>query len=290
MILKTKIIDAYLNRENVEEFKEHWIYSSIGQGEFKGKNIFTIPSKEMYEQVREMYKEIEKEILNFEPYNIEIWSRLFPKWKDDLKEIEIYLIIGLPEPNDATVIPNLEGKNVIIFDLGCWVKYLGKVNITELVRNLLTHEICHILISKNIPEIDFDYENGTYLSKLNSLVFNEGVAHLLAYNSNICDVEWRGNEHTSIKLKSLLKLKEALSEDNIEKQNTYLYDAVFGNFYDKYGGMIGMMYFADIYMETGVQGLANEYKAGYKDITTRILKRYEEIKGENYGGRSKNTR
>lgn len=271
MILKTKIIDAYLNREDVEEFKEHWIYSSIGQGEFKSKNLFTIPSKEMYEQVREIYKEIEKEILNFEPYNIEIWSSLFPNWKDYSKEIEIYLIIGLPEPNDATVIPNLEGKNVIIFDLGCWVKYLGKVNIKELVRNLLTHEICHILISKNIPEIDFDYENGTYLSKINSLVFNEGVAHLLSYNANICDVDWRGNEHTNIKLKSLLKLKEALSENNIEKQNTYLYDAVFGDYYDKYGGMIGMMYLADIYIETGVQGLVNEFKAGYKDISLPLV-------------------
>lgn len=35
-------------------------------------------------------------------------------------------------------------------------------------------------------------------------------------------------------------------------------------------------------METGIQGLANEFKAGYKDIITRILKRYEEIKVENH--------
>ncbi|WP_177199375.1 hypothetical protein [Clostridium frigidicarnis] len=41
-----------------------------------------------------------------------------------MERVEVYLTIGLPEPNDETVIKSPLGNNVIVLDLGCWTKYL----------------------------------------------------------------------------------------------------------------------------------------------------------------------
>ena len=84
-----------------------------------------------------------------------------------LQGIEVYLIVGLSEPNDAAVIKDPSGKNVVILDLGCWKKYLGHTDITKLFRNLLTHECCHICIQNSNPIIDKDYEDGSYKDKFN---------------------------------------------------------------------------------------------------------------------------
>lgn len=274
LILHTEIIDTYLNGNNIEKFKNHWIYNTVGQGDSKDKNIFTMPSMEDTAIVRKIYIEAQNCLADFKPLNSELWSCLFPEWKRILDNIEVYFIVGLPEPNDATVIPDPSGKNVIILDLKCWVKYYKKTNITDLIRNLITHECCHICIGKMFPQIDSDYENGTYLEKLNSMIFNEGFAHLVSYNQNICSVDWHEKKLTEVKEKSLSKLKSAVLENDTSKQNDYLYTAMFGQYYDKFGCMIGMLYIADIYTSHGKNGLKNEFTLGYKTIISRILKYY----------------
>ena len=62
--------------------------------------------------------------MDFQPFNRELWDILFQNWRLVLERVEVYLTIGLPEPNDATVIKSPLGNNVIVLDLGCWTKYL----------------------------------------------------------------------------------------------------------------------------------------------------------------------
>lgn len=274
MKVDTHIVDSFLAMENIDKFKNYWIYKTIGQGEFKYKNVFSKPSSAAMEDIQMIYNEIKQCLLDFEPFNRELWDILFPNWVSLLQNVEIYLIVGLPEPNDATVIKNPSGTNVIVLDLGCWAKYLRNTNITQLVRNIITHEFCHICIQGENPAIDRDYENGDYLTKFNSLVFNEGLAHLLSFCENINNYDWNNPKISEVKSKSLLRFKEAIVESETEKQNSYLYDAMFGNYYDKFGCIIGMLYFSDIYQKYKSQGLLDEYTAGHKDIIKKILNFY----------------
>lgn len=275
MILHTEIIDSYLKGENLDKFKDFWIYSKLGEGENKGKNIFTMPLKENVETVGKIYDEVKRCLYDFKPFNSEIWDLLFPDYRDFLGSTNVYIIVGLPEPHDATVTSDEDGKNVIIFDLNCWVKYYGKMNIENLVRNLVTHESCHMLIGKAFDSIDSDYENGTYLEKMNSLVFNEGFAHLVSYSENINKVDWHEKKLLDVKQKSLSTLRKAFLENNISKQNEYLYNAMYGKYYDKFGCMAGLLYLVDIYTKRGKDGLSCEFHSGYKNIISRILNYYK---------------
>lgn len=274
MKLNSQIVDSYFADENIDKFKNYWIYQTISQDEFKGKDIFSKPSLEKMESIRVIYDEIKKCLVKFEPFNREIWDILFPNWEAILQEVNIYLIVGLPEPNDAKVIKSPFGNNVIVLDLGCWAKYLGHRDITQLVRGLVTHECCHICIQANNAQIDKDYEGGDYLKKFNSLVFNEGLAHLLSFCEDINSYDWDNTKISEVKLKSLSKLKEAIEEIETEKQDSYLYNAVSGNYYYKFGCMAGMLYFSDIYQKHKNMGLLDEYSAGHKSIISRIFNFY----------------
>lgn len=274
MNLNTQIIDSYLAGEDIDKFKDHWIYWNVGKGEYKGKNVFKKTPYENRQNIQKLYTEVKQCLVHFEPFNRELWDILFQNWTSILEEIEVYLTVGLPEPNNAAVIKSPLGSNAIILDLGCWTKYLGHTDITRLVRNLITHECSHICIQSSNLIIDRDYENGSYLMKFNSLVFNEGLAHLLSFCENINNYDWNNSKIIEVKSKSLSKLKEAIEECETEKQNSYLYDAVYGNYYDKFGCMIGMLYFADIYQKSKSKGLLNEYIAGHKNIIPRILNFY----------------
>lgn len=274
MILDAQIVDTYLAQGNIDKFKTHWIYTAVGQGKFKGKNIFTKPSSRNSQNVKMLYAEIKQCLAHFEPFNRGLWDILFKNWSSVLQRVKVYLTVGLPEPNDATVIKSPSGDNVIILDVGCWIKYLGHTDITQLVRNIITHECCHICIQADIPIINSDYESGTYLMKLNSLVFNEGLAHLLSFCEDINSYDWNNSEISDVKSRSLSKLREAVAEPKTEKQNLYLYNAMFGNYFDKFGCMIGMLYFREIYQKSKGEGLLKEYLAGHKNIIAKILNFY----------------
>lgn len=274
MNLNTEIVDCYLAGKNIDRFKNHWIYSSIGQGELKEKNIFKKPVIENMDNIQKLYDEVKSCLIDFQPFNKELWNILFENWKSVLENVDIYLTVGIPEPNDATVIKSPSGNNVIVLDLGCWTKYLNHTDITKLTRNLVTHECCHMCIQTHNPIIDIDYESGSYLEKFNSLIFNEGFAHLLSFCEDINNYDWNDNKINEVRSKSLTKLKKAVAEIDRKNQNSYLYDAMFGSYYDKFGCMVGMLYLLDIYKQSKSKGLLDEYKNGHKNIISRILNFY----------------
>lgn len=92
------------------------------------------------------------------------------------------LVVGCKEPNDAFVLKDLNERHHMIFDLLCWEKYVGKISLSKLSQNLLTHELFHVLIGKYYTDIEESEQFGNYINKLDAITFNEGFAHLVSYN------------------------------------------------------------------------------------------------------------
>lgn len=275
MKIHEEIIQAFLRGDDLEKYKEHWIYRTAGQGEEKNKTVFALPDPAKRDTAAEIYEEVVACVRRFEPYNLPLWNALIPDWPDLLDRVDVHLIAGLPEPNDATVLPGPDGTNAIILDLACWTQYAGSITAEELARNIVTHEGMHICIGSRFPQIDRDYEQGSYRVQLDSLVFNEGFAHLVSYSPSIDETDWTGGKLPDIKRHSLSVLKKALGETDGKKQAVFLHDAVFGDYYSKFGCMIGMLYLADLYRNGGMDGLQREFSLGYPGIVDRILQHYE---------------
>lgn len=106
MKIVSDIIDAYLNNALLQNYKSHWIFEEIGRGDLKGKNTFYEPSYEQAfrESVSNIAELIKNELTTFVPSNAKIWDSLFSNWREIINNVDINLIIGLPEPYDSTVL------------------------------------------------------------------------------------------------------------------------------------------------------------------------------------------
>lgn len=253
------IIQSYIKKEGLAPYKSLWFYQEEGYSFYDPDS-----SNERIEIIKRIYQEIQKTVLNFIPANIQIWDALFKDWHTIINHVKVNLIIGYSEPNDATVMNNLQGDSEVIFDLGCWVKYYGKCNISEVVHNLLTHELCHVCINKLIPNISEAIESNDYVTNLDANTFHEGFAHLVSYNDkNIDEVDWNSEQMQLYKMNAKKTMKEAFKEENRIKQKDYLYKAIYGSYYDKYACMASMFFLADVWKKQGVVGLEKVFGQGY---------------------------
>lgn len=112
--------------------------------------------------------------MRFYSYNKRIWDILFRIGKKILDNIILDLVVGCKEPNDAFVLKDLNERHHMIFDLLCWEKYVGKISLSKLSQNLLTHELFHVLIGKYYTDIEESEQFGNYINKLDAITFNEG--------------------------------------------------------------------------------------------------------------------
>lgn len=159
---------------------------------------------------------------------------------------------------------NPQGDSEVILDLGCWIKYYGKVDVSELVHNLLTHELCHVCINELIPEISEAIISNDYLTNLDANTFHEGFAHLVSYNDKeIDEVDWNSKQMLLYKTNSINIMIEALEENDPIKQKNYLYKAIYGSYYDKYACMAGMFFLVDVWKKQGIVGLEEVFNQGY---------------------------
>ncbi|BCJ95069.1 hypothetical protein acsn021_26380 [Anaerocolumna cellulosilytica] len=269
MILNTEIIDSYLLDGDIEKFREHWI--------FKIREFDSVPYKSEYTSstieanVKKLYKEAKNCLLSFTPYNEEIFSTVYPGWCELIEKLEVYVIIGLSDARDATVMIDPQGKEVIVFDLGCWAKYYDKIDIRGIIRNLITHAITYLCTCNLLPDIHMAAESGDYKTRLNASIFLEAMAHLLAYNDAIGATDWHNEDLKQINQKCLAKLRKASKETDIKMQGRYLKEAVDGEYYEKFGVMAGMLYLADMYQVYGKKGLTKEHTLGYQTFVERII-------------------
>ena len=140
MKIDTTIVDSYLESKDVKKYESLWLYDF--KTERGIKNIFQLPPESANK--RKVVADIREEIIlysnNFIPCNSKIWDTLFDNWREFLDNTTLDLIVGYPEPYDAVVKQAPDGKYHMIFDILCWEKYIGKINLSEAIQNLLTHE------------------------------------------------------------------------------------------------------------------------------------------------------
>lgn len=267
MKINSDIVLAYIEGKSIRPYDEQWFFKVQGY-------TFSEPSyeREHIEAVNRIFNLISNTISDFTPCNSNIWDMLFPTWRSILENVTINLIIGYPEPNDATVLKEPHGESNVILDLGLWTKYEGKCDIASVVHNLLTHELSHVLIGATIKDIDQDTESSNYITNLDANTFHEGFAHLISYDDKeINEVNWDDKKLQTVKDKSRVRMQSALSATDITQQKNYLYDAIYGNYYDKYACMCGMFYLVDCWKSKGILGLKEEFQKGYHEFSKRAL-------------------
>lgn len=141
----------------------------------------------------------------------------------------------------------------------------------EQFRNLLTHEITHLLIGHRYPAANAALESTDYLTRLDAYTFHEGFAHLLSYQATEIDcVDWHTPQLTEVAAASRAKLRLALTETDTDRQKQFLEEAVCGSYYEKFACMGGMLYLADRWETQGIDGLQSAF-ADYHGFAQRAL-------------------
>ena len=275
MKINDQIVKAYLENGNINEFRNAWYFTSSTVAGDDGNNIFNEPKydDELKRKAELVCQSIKQVASDFLPTNLELWDTLFSDWRRILSEVSVDLIAGFPEPYDATVERDGYGVPHIVFDVICWTKYVGKCDMLEVVQNLLTHELCHVLIGNSIANIDKDIESKDYLTNLNANAFHEAFAHLISYETKeIHTIDWHTPRLEKVRVESNQRLKDSLAEMNPEIQQQNLYDAICGNYYEKFACMSGMLYLAEVWEKGGKKALKECFDEGYKDFVLKILK------------------
>jgi hypothetical protein len=275
MDINDDIVKDYLEGKDISTFKGKWYFNNSSVAGDVGCNIFKEPiySEEQIKKVKNVYCNLLEACIGFEPLNKIIWDALFPNWQEILHDVKVDLILGFPEPYDATTEYDDHGNCHIIFDLACWTKYLGNGDIKMVAKNLLTHELCHVLIGKSNPIIDQDYRSSNYNIALDALTFHEAFAHLVSYKSlEIDKVDWNESNLLKIRKKSNKEMRKALIAEKKKDQEDYLYRAQCGDYYDKYACMSGLLYLAELWKNGGVSALKNCFLDSYHGFADKCSK------------------
>lgn len=272
MIINSEIFDFYLENGNIDKFKEEWLFKYLKKMS-GGMSVFREPSYSL-EDIQTMVRistEMRKQIDNFQPNNLEIWKLLFPDWKEIISEVFIHFIVGLPQGYDALALEDEDGRPMAVYDIGNWLIYKD-MEISDVVSNLLTHELSHVCTRAAFPDLKSTYISGTYIEGLNAIAFNEGFAHLLAFeNKNISMVDWKSEKFKKVYDDTRKTMKNALLEEDTLKQKEYIQKSMAGSYYEKFGAMVGMLYLAHEWIKNGNYGLKRVFDEGYHGFAAKAI-------------------
>ena len=272
MKVNTAVVDAYIRAEDLSPFAQLWLYEQ--ETDAGRENIFTQPesSEEKRRQVEQIKTEMLTYLQNFEPCNVRLWDALFETWRPSIEQTEVDLVVGCPELYDAFVKRDTRGQAHMIFDLLNWEKYLGHYPITDLVQNLLSHELMHVQIGQVMPDIEAAEERGSYLEKLDAITFNEGFAHLLSYEiKGLETVDWATPAMQEVYTKAQSQMRAALQAQDPARQADFVQKANFGQYTDKYACMCGMIYLGQMWQKGGYPDLKQLFEEGYKGFAAKTL-------------------
>lgn len=271
MLIDSSIAQAYIESSCVDAFRASWLFEHTSVSSDLGRNAFTPPPEDLAlrETVRKLERRICEAAAHFVPVNRPIWDALFPDWEAVQPTLD--LIVGYPEPYDAVAAHSPDGQAHLIFDLIRWCNYAELDQLDSIIRNLLTHEITHLLIGHRYPAADAALESTDYLRRLDAYTFHEGFAHLLSYQATEIDcVDWHTPQLTEVAAASRAKLRLALTETDPDRQKQFLEEAVCGSYYEKFACMCGMLYLADRWETQGIDGLQSAF-ADYHGFAQRAL-------------------
>ncbi|MFC2079395.1 hypothetical protein ACFLSZ_05405 [Candidatus Bipolaricaulota bacterium] len=242
MNLDTAIADRYREDRSVQALADHWIFSNIKPG----CHLLQDPPELAYDQICELYEMVSSSLKDFEPLNLAIWEAFFGVYKGMPDDMIIYLIVGAPEPYDAFVRFH-DGKNAAIFDLYRFSTYSqNPADLVSIVRNLITHEFSHIRIHENHLEPPHD---APIEQVLRHILFNEGIAHFLAYDRDVSSVDWDTEDLLEKKRKAYSSLRHEFSTCSASNREDVLIRATSGKFWDKFAAVSGLFAVADYYVQ-----------------------------------------
>lgn len=176
---------------------------------------------------------------------------------------------------DALALQDESGRPIAVYDIGNWLPYQNMV-ISDVVNNLLTHELCHVCIKAVFPDLKKVYMSGSYIEVLDAIAFNEGFAHLLAFeNKDISQVDWKSEKFKKVFVDSIETMKRAILEEDTSKQKQYIQASNTGSYYEeKFGAMVGMLYLADVWLNNGIIGLKKIFDEGYSNFVSKAIMNY----------------
>ena len=260
MIIKTEIIDSFLENGNLDAVKNHWIYHLIRPGQY----TFEEPKHVNKELLVHLYETIQSRLYKFKPLNEALWYQIFGDMKIP-DTTAIYLIVGSPKPYDGVVREDQSGMRCIILDLVRLCTYADHLEELDFIAaDFLTHELSHVLMSqkypysKHLPKVEV----------LKQLVFDEGIAHFLSYKEDVLSIDWHTDQMNNRRESVYQKLRYYLTQEYLKPKD--FSQANTGPFWDKYASIAGM--FAVIsYCEQG--GKLEELLDKGPDVLIEIIEK-----------------
>ena len=233
MQIEDQLVVSYLQSEL--KFDNHWVFQSI----VRGKHLFELPDIKRQHDVKNLLSMIKSELNDFKPLNLPIYASLYPNWKQIIDEMHVLLVVGCPNPYDAMVREH-DGHLYMIFDLIRLCDYadLG-ADIPAIIKQLITHESSHLCLHKKYP---YPTSN-TYIEQLKYIIFDEGFAHVLAFQDDISHFDFGSLIQTHYQT-SLNQLKDALIENKEDKQKQFLLKSNSGPYWDKFAAISGKLFIA----------------------------------------------
>lgn len=268
MNINTEIIDKYFAEKSIKSVKDHWIFSSI----VKGKHLCEEPKTEDYNKLKNIYEIIVDELNNFKPRNLTAWKSFLGDYVSAPKEVNIYLIVGAPDPYDAMVMEDKQGNDCIIFDLKRMSSYSdNNLKVIEIINGIISHELVHTIIHKKYGK----HNNTSFMERLKYLVFDEGIAHFIGYNGDPLSIDWNNNDFILKKEKAYSTLMQEISNYSFDKEEDILERSNSGRYWDKFGSISGLFSIVDYYYANNkdLSCLSNIYEGG-PEFTWEIIKNY----------------
>jgi hypothetical protein len=238
MLVNTEIVDVFLEYGSAENCRDHWIFHEINPGKF----IFEDPPETQSQKVKMIYDNCFSIINDFRPMNYCLWEEIFGEFTGMPEDLIIYLIVGAPNPYDAMVRSEPDGKTAIIFDLYRMSTYHTD-ELEDLLIKMITHELAHVFIKQNYSYPKKNHENFMEILKL--IMFDEGLAHLLSFRENVLNINWESNEYLKRKEKAYYRLRQVIQTFREHNQKELLIEATTGVYWEKYGAMSGMFSIVD---------------------------------------------
>ncbi|MBU5439136.1 hypothetical protein KQI42_14030 [Tissierella sp. MSJ-40] len=241
MKLNTEIIEQYFSNKSINNMIDHWIFRSI----VPGKHMYQEPLKENYDRLKNIYEMLLKSLRDFKPLNSQLWEQFFGEYNALSEDVTVYIIVGSPDPYDSMIRQDKEGNKCIIFDLERIRSYSENDDkISEIIMQLITHEIAHIYIKKKYRSSSIEdsiYENLRYI------VFNEGIAHFLSFDKEVLSTDWYTNEMMERKEKAYSTLLNEMKNNSQDRKDEILARANSGKYWDKFGAISGLFAIVDYY-------------------------------------------
>ncbi|GAA0788166.1 hypothetical protein [Hathewaya limosa] len=265
MRVNVDTVNDYLSGKDLNNYSNQWIFKSIE----KDKYLIEKVSENKRDTIKKITYLLQKELVNFKPYNIEIWNLIFPRWESIINSSLVYLVVGCPNPYDAMTRVSPKGEEAIIIDINRMLSYVNKgEEVIDIIKNLFTHEYAHTCIHCKYPPLNSteDLENIQYLC------FDEGIAHFLSFDKDIKTVQWHSNVMKDRKKNAYNMLKVAITQKQDNKE--ILEKANSGPFWEKFGAISGLFTISDAFVESkyNYDSIVELYNRGPKEFLIDIFK------------------